>query len=53
MNVIVWLLMLTIFFYTTGFSIQLWKEQNKVGAIAAFMLAISVVISPFFSVLRW
>lgn len=51
MTIVVWLLMIGMFLYTVGFSIELWRQKNKSGSIAVFILAISIVVAPFFSVL--
>lgn len=40
------------FFYSVGFSVTLWKDKNKLGSIVVFILALLIVITPFFSVLR-
>ncbi|SOC45020.1 hypothetical protein [Ureibacillus acetophenoni] len=53
MNIVVWLIMIGMFLYTIGFSIELWRQKNKSGAIAVCILAISIIIAPFFSVLSW
>ncbi|SOC10653.1 hypothetical protein SAMN05880501_10623 [Ureibacillus xyleni] len=53
MNTMVWVLILLVVAYTMGFSIQLWKHQNKIGSIATFLLALAVIITPFLSVFRW
>jgi hypothetical protein len=52
MKIVIWLLMIIVFFYTIGFAITLLKEKNKVGFVATFLLAISIVVAPFFSVLK-
>lgn len=38
--------------YTLGFSITLWKERSKVGAITVFFLGLAIVVLPFFSILK-
>ncbi|HWL24433.1 MAG TPA: hypothetical protein VNR38_11900 [Ureibacillus sp.] len=53
MNVFVWITMIGMFLYTVGFSIELWKQKNKLGSIAVSVLAVSIVIVPFFSILNW
>ncbi|MFP3917238.1 hypothetical protein U5N28_05440 [Lysinibacillus telephonicus] len=35
--------------YSVGFSITLWKEKNKVGSIAVFILALLIAIIPLFT----
>ncbi|MFS0600426.1 hypothetical protein [Peribacillus frigoritolerans] len=52
MNIFVWIIMISIFLYTIGYSIELWKDKNKVGSFAVFTLALSIVVVPFLSVLR-
>ncbi|MBD8027562.1 hypothetical protein ACH0B5_01025 [Ureibacillus sp. 179-F W5.1 NHS] len=52
MDLIIWLVIVIMFLYAVGFAITLWKEQNKKGAIAVFILAIMIVVVPFFSVLQ-
>jgi len=49
---IIWIFILIMFFYTAGYSMTLWRERNKVGAISTFILAIAIVITPFFSVFK-
>lgn len=44
--------LLGIIFYTLGFGINLWKEKQKIGAMAVFILTLTLIILPFFSVLR-
>ncbi|WP_442598874.1 hypothetical protein [Neobacillus sp. D3-1R] len=45
-------LIIFIFFYTAGYSLQLWKEKNKLGSISVFILALALVVTPFFTVLN-
>nr|WP_198044633.1 hypothetical protein [Lysinibacillus timonensis] len=52
MDIVVWVIMISMFLYTVGFSFELWKQKNKPGSIAVFFIAISIVITPFFSVLK-
>lgn len=52
MRILSWLIMITMVIYTVGFAVTLWKGRNKPGAIAVFLLAIGIVVVPFFSVLR-
>lgn len=46
------LLVFVVFIYTVGFAITLWKDKNKMGTFAILILAISIVIVPFFSDIR-
>ncbi|MGM8216664.1 hypothetical protein ACLIA0_14050 [Bacillaceae bacterium W0354] len=50
MRVFIWMIIIIMFIYTIGFSITLWKEKSKQGAIAVFIIAVLIVIAPFFSV---
>ncbi|MFD2445365.1 hypothetical protein ACFSO7_15480 [Bacillus sp. CGMCC 1.16607] len=52
MNIFIFLIALLVFFYTLGYSITLWKEKNKMGSLAVLLLALSVIITPFFTVIR-
>ncbi|HLS61036.1 MAG TPA: hypothetical protein VK044_07900 [Virgibacillus sp.] len=49
---IIWFAILIMFLYAFGFSITLWREQNKAGATAIFILAVAIIITPFFQILR-
>ncbi|WP_164217451.1 hypothetical protein [Virgibacillus sp. YIM 98842] len=51
MMIVIALAVFVIFIYTAGFAVKLWKEKNKPGSIAIFLLAIGIVVTPFFSVL--
>jgi hypothetical protein len=52
MNFIIILVMIVMFVYTAGFSIQLWKEKNRIGSITVFIMALTLAILPFFTILR-
>ncbi|WP_164745620.1 hypothetical protein [Neobacillus mesonae] len=43
--------LLVIAIYTFGFAISLWKEKQKMGAIAVIFLVLTIMVLPFFSVL--
>ncbi|WP_156488272.1 hypothetical protein [Fictibacillus phosphorivorans] len=47
---VTWIFIISVFLYTTGFSYKLWKQNEKLGSVAVMILAVSVVIIPFFSV---
>lgn len=49
---IIWVFIISIFIYTAGYSITLWRENSKLGSITIFILAIAIVIMPFFSVFK-
>lgn len=51
MNIIIYAIMISIFFYTAGFSVTLWKEKNKMGSTVVMLLALVVVVTPFFTIL--
>ncbi|WP_156290515.1 hypothetical protein [Oceanobacillus salinisoli] len=52
MNTTITFVVIFVFFYTAGFAVTLWREKNKLGSAAVFLLAVSIVITPFFSVFR-
>lgn len=52
MKIFIYLLMMVIVIYTSGFSYTLWKEKNKIGAVAVLTLAIIVAVAPFFTILK-
>ncbi|MFE8697490.1 hypothetical protein ACFYKT_14195 [Cytobacillus sp. FJAT-53684] len=52
MTMLIWIVMILLFLYTIGFSISLWREKNKAGSIAVFVLAGATVASAFFGVLK-
>lgn len=49
MNYIAYFVLLVIALYTLGFAVTLWKEKQKSGAITVFVLALILVVLPFFS----
>jgi hypothetical protein len=52
MNAFIFAMVAITFFYTMGFSIHLWKNKNKMGALSVGLLALGIVITPFFSFTR-
>lgn len=52
MRMLSWLIMITMVIYTVGFAVALWKGKSKPGAIAVFLIALGIIIVPFFSALR-
>lgn len=50
MNYVLYLIILVIFFNTSRFAWSIWKEKNKLGAIVVIILAITIVVLPFFTV---
>jgi len=48
MNIFVWLVAIYVFFYTVGYARIVYKDGNKVGAIFIAILAIPLVILPYF-----
>ncbi|WP_158553556.1 hypothetical protein [Peribacillus saganii] len=48
MHILIILVIVTTFIYTVGFSVALWKEKNKRGAVAVIMLAVAIAVLPFF-----
>ncbi|MFB3166605.1 hypothetical protein P5G62_005735 [Neobacillus sp. 179-C4.2 HS] len=35
--------------YTFGFGVTLWKEKQKVSALAVFFLTLAILVLPFFT----
>jgi hypothetical protein len=52
MNIFVFVMVAIIFFYTMGFSIHLWKNKNKMGSISVGLIALGLVITPFFGIAK-
>jgi len=52
MKIVIGLVVLVTFLYTAGFAVTLWRDKNKIGSFVIFLLAIGVVITPFFSVFK-
>jgi hypothetical protein len=52
MNPFIFILVFIMFAYTIGFSLQLWKEKNKLGAFGVLILALTVGVAPFFTLHR-
>lgn len=50
--IIIWIGMLAVFIYTMGFAKELWKEKDKSGAVVVTLIALGVIVTPFFSILR-
>jgi len=50
MNTVTFLILLIITIYTFGFAVTMWKEKQKLGAVAVFFLTLAMIILPFFSV---
>jgi hypothetical protein len=51
MNTFIILIIIIMFFYTAGFSVQLWKDKNKLGSVTVFIMALTIAIAPFFTIL--
>jgi len=49
MKIIMGIFVFVVFVYTAGFAVVLWKNKNKLGSLAVLVLAISLLIAPFFS----
>jgi hypothetical protein len=47
MIILLWLLVIMVFLYTMGFALSLWKNKNKIGAIAVFFLAVFAIVLPY------
>jgi hypothetical protein len=52
LQLIIILALLAISAYTLGFGVTLWKEKQKIGALAVFFLTLVIVVLPFISVLK-
>ncbi|MBO0961378.1 hypothetical protein J1P26_16860 [Neobacillus sp. MM2021_6] len=52
MKIITVIVLIIIAIYTAGFAVTLWKEKQKFGAAAVFILTIAILILPFFSILK-
>ncbi|MCH1627374.1 hypothetical protein [Fredinandcohnia quinoae] len=52
MNIFIFIVVFAVFIYTVGFSISLWKDMNKIGSIMVFILALVVIIVPFFTIIK-
>ncbi|SFA87890.1 MULTISPECIES: hypothetical protein [unclassified Bacillus (in: firmicutes)] len=50
MNILFGFIFLCVFLYTVGFSWTLWKEKNKLGAFAVFVLSAVIVTLPFITI---
>ncbi|MDR7078115.1 hypothetical protein J2Y03_003165 [Neobacillus niacini] len=53
MKIITVLALIAIAVYTFGFAVTLWREKQKMGAVAVFFLTLSIIVLPFFSVLKY
>lgn len=52
MTVLIWIVMIIMTFYTLGFSISLWRDKKKIGALAVLSIAIATIVSALFGVLK-
>ncbi|MFD2673374.1 hypothetical protein [Marinicrinis sediminis] len=49
MKFVLWLIALAGFVYSIGYAVVLWKQhRSRTGAVAVTLLAISLVVLPFF-----
>lgn len=48
MTIIIFASAIAVFLYTMGFAISIWKQKNKVGAIAVSILACIAIVLPYF-----
>ncbi|WP_175596842.1 hypothetical protein [Bacillus sp. MRMR6] len=48
MNFVLWVLVVMLFLYGGAFSITLWKENSKSGAIVVMVCALFIAIGPYF-----
>jgi len=46
------LILLLIWLYTFGFVITMWKEKQKIAALAVFGLCLLMVVLPFFTIYK-
>ncbi|WP_155928994.1 hypothetical protein [Bacillus sp. UNC41MFS5] len=51
MEKLIYVSLFLIIVYTMGFGVSLWKEKQKIGAMAIFFLSLCLIILPFFSIL--
>ncbi|WP_179292787.1 hypothetical protein [Bacillus sp. 7884-1] len=52
MQILIGLALFSIAVYTCGFGVTLWKEKQKMSAIAVFFLSVTIIILPFFSIFK-
>ncbi|MCQ6279391.1 hypothetical protein [Bacillus sp. EB600] len=48
MNKFFFVVLFIIIAYTFGFSVSLWKNKQKIGAVAVFILILTMIVLPFF-----
>ncbi|WHY67817.1 hypothetical protein [Neobacillus sp. SuZ13] len=51
MKIFIYVSLFLIIVYTMGFGVSMWKEKQKMGALAIFFLSLCLIILPFFSIL--
>ncbi|MBV7506698.1 hypothetical protein KW850_15645 [Bacillus sp. sid0103] len=51
MEKLIYVSLFLIIVYTMGFGVSLWKEKQKIGAMAILFLSLCLIILPFFSIL--
>ncbi|MEH7494703.1 hypothetical protein [Neobacillus niacini] len=49
MNLFIYVTLIAITIYTSGFGITLWKEKQKISALAVFFLTLVIIVLPFFT----
>jgi hypothetical protein len=52
MQILIVLALFSIAVYTCGFGVILWKGKQKMSAITVFFLTLTIIILPFFSILK-
>ncbi|WP_423799175.1 hypothetical protein [Neobacillus sp. SAB-20_R2A] len=50
MKILSIVVLFVIILYSLGFGITLWKDKQRLGAIAVFFLCLAIVVLPFFSI---
>ncbi|WP_157841599.1 hypothetical protein [Mesobacillus subterraneus] len=48
----IWAAVFLVSFYSILFSVTLWKQNNKPGSIAIFLLSLSAATLPYFTLVK-
>jgi hypothetical protein len=52
MTIALWFIIILMVSYSVAFSISLWKDKNKSGAVVIMVFALFILIAPYFVLMK-
>lgn len=49
-RILIFAILIWTFVYTVSFGIWTWKKENKLGAVMVFVLALTTIVLPIYSI---